>query len=53
MRLPAVINYPIGERVVFRAGPHAAYFPGGMLFGRAILQHGSLKKIQTGPREQY
>ena len=27
MRLPAVINYPIGERVVFRAGPHAAYFP--------------------------
>ena len=27
MRLPAVINYPIGERVVFRAGPHTDSFP--------------------------
>ena len=27
MRLPAVINYPIGERVVFRAGPHTESFP--------------------------
>ena len=27
MRLPAVINYPIGECVVFRAGPHAESFP--------------------------
>ena len=27
MRLPAVINYPIGERVVFRAGPHTKSFP--------------------------
>ena len=26
MRLPAVINYPIGERVVFCAGPHAEFF---------------------------
>ena len=27
MRLPAVINYPIKERVVFRAGPHTDSFP--------------------------
>ena len=27
MRLRAVINYAIGERVVFRAGPHAESFP--------------------------
>ena len=27
MRLPAVNNYPIGERVFFHAGPHAAFFP--------------------------
>ena len=27
MRLPAVISFPIRERVVFRAGPHAASFP--------------------------
>ena len=27
LRLPAVINFPIGERKVFRAGPHAASFP--------------------------
>ena len=27
MQLPAVINYPIGERVVFRAGPHTESFP--------------------------
>ena len=27
MRLPAVINFPMGERVIFRAGPHAASFP--------------------------
>ena len=27
MRLPAVINCPIGERVVFRAAPHAESFP--------------------------
>ena len=27
MRLPAVINYPIGERVIFRAGPHTKSFP--------------------------
>ena len=27
MQFPAVINYSIRELVVFRAGPHAAYFP--------------------------
>ena len=27
MRFLAVINYPIGERAVFRAGPHATSFP--------------------------
>ena len=27
LRLPAVINYSIGDRVVFRAGPHATSFP--------------------------
>ena len=27
LRLPAVIKYPIGKRVIFRAGPHIATFP--------------------------
>ena len=33
LRLPAVINFPIGERVLFRAGPHAASLPGRRSLG--------------------
>ena len=36
MRLPAVINYPIGERVVFRAGPHTESFP-----ARCVVRKGN------------
>ena len=36
MRLPAVINYPIGERVVFRSGPHTESFP-----ARYVVRKGS------------
>ena len=36
MRLPAVIDYPIGERVFFRAGPHTESIP-----ARIIMKKGN------------
>ena len=52
MRLPAVINHPIGERVMFRAGHQTVSFV-MYAIGRAIKQHASLRKIQTVLREQF
>ena len=53
MRLLAVIIYPIGERVVFCAEPRTASFPVMYVVREAIIQNGSLRKIQRSLREPF
>ena len=52
MRLPAVINYPIGERVVFRAGPHTESFPARYVVRKGINTAWLTKEDSDGSAER-
>ena len=53
MRLPAVINYPIEERVVFSTGPRTASLPAMYVPRKGNITTCLLEENSEGLREQF